>query len=166
MIHRALSSIPARPVLLIAPLLIVVVLAVYYWNLNRECSAQTELRDTFTGAVESAAAAGGILRLADVFDFQWDHVKGLEKFKPKFLRRDCPFGWDWSKKERQAIIDADLLSVLIFFHEGKISSVVDFRNDRVAMEEFESGLPPETAVFKVDRTNEGEGRYILSVERH
>ena len=98
-------------------------------------------------------------------EFPWEHVKGFARFKPQYQKRSCPLGWGWSDEERQAIVDSDLLSVLIFFNEGKIVNVVDFRNDRVAMEEFESGLTPQTASFSVKRTSEGEDRYEVLVLR-
>lgn len=165
MIHRALNSIPARPVLVIAPLLVATVLVVYYWNLHRECVGQAALRDSFVQGIARAADSGEILRLTDVAVFPWEHVKGFVNFKPQHKKRSCPFGWDWSDAERQNIIDSDLLSVLIFFNEGEIANLIEFRKDRLAIEEFESGLTPGTARFSVKRVSADEDRYELDVAR-
>ncbi len=163
MLHRALNSIPARPVLYIVPLVVSMVLGFYYWNLKDECTARAAQREFFRQQIQQAADSDGILRLSDITEFPWQQVKGFRSLKPQRKTRSCPLNWDWSGSERQAIIDAGLLSVIIFFDEGTISNYVEFTNDRIEIDDFEKNLTPETAIFKVQRSGAGENAYRLIV---
>jgi len=150
MIHRALNSIPARPVLYIAPLIIVLVLAFYYFSLRSECVERASQRQAFAQYVNAAAESGSALRLSDITDFPWQQVKGFVEFKPRYQTRSCPFGWDWSREQRQELIASGLLSVLIFFNKGTVSNYIEFRGDRILMEDFDKALPPDSAVFRAE----------------
>ena len=150
MIHRALNSIPARPVLYIAPLIVVAVMVFYYSSLRSECIGRASQRQAFAQHASEAAASGTALKLSDITDFPWQQVKGFVEFKPQYRTRGCPFGWDWSGERRQELIASGLLSVLIFFHEGSVSKYIEFRGDRVLMDDFEQALTPDSAVFTVE----------------
>ncbi len=117
----------------------------------------------FEQQVREAADAKSILTLADITRFPWQQVKGFTSFKPRHQKRKCPFSWDWPGEDRQSIIDSGLLSVLIFVNEGAIADYVEFRNDRISIEDFEKGLTPETARFEVSRSGLVEDAYQLTV---
>ena len=165
MLHRALNSISARPVLYIVPLVVSLVLGFYYWNLKDECTGRATKREFFRQKVQEAADSTGILKFTDFTEFPWQQLKGFARLKPQRKTRNCPFNWDWSGKERQEIIDAGLLSVFIFFDGGSISNYVEFRNDRIEIDDFEKNLTPETAKFNVQRTGSGGDAFRLTLVR-
>ncbi len=150
MIHRALNSIPARPVLYIAPLIVVLVMVFYYSSLRDECIGQASQRQAFLQRVTQAADSGSTLKLSDITDFPWQQVKGFVEFKPRYQTRSCPFGWDWSSERRQELIESGLLSVVIFFNKGSVSKYIEFRGDRILIEGFDKALTPDSAVFRVE----------------
>ncbi len=152
MIHRALNSIPAKPVLYIAPLIIVLVMAFYYSSLKSECVGRASQRQAFLQHASEAANSGSALKLSDITNFSWQQVKGFAEFKPRYQTRGCPFGWDWSSERRQDLITSGLLSVLIFFNEGSVSKYIEFRGDRILMDDFDKALTPDSAVFTVEHT--------------
>jgi hypothetical protein len=165
MLHKALNSIPARPVLYIVPVIVSLVLGFYYWNLKDECTGRATKREFFRQKVQQAADSTGILKFADFTEFPWQQLKGFASLKPQRKPRNCPFDWDWSGKERQEIIDAGLLSVIIFFDGGSISNYVEFRNDRIEIDDFEKNLTPETAKFRAVRKESEENAYRLTLVR-
>ena len=152
MIHRALNSIPARPVLYIAPLIIVLVMVFYYSSLKNECVGRVSQRQTFLQHVSQAANSGSTLKLLDITDFPWQQVKGFADFKPQHKTDSCPFGWDWSSDQRQDLISSGLLSVLIFFDKGLVSKYIEFRGDRILIDDFDKALTPDSAVFTAKQT--------------
>ena len=163
MLHRALNSIPARPVLYIVPLIVTLVLGFYYWNLKNECTGRAAQRESFRQKVQEAADSTGTLKFADITEFPWQQVKGFAGLKPQRITGNCPLNWDWSSEERQEIIDASLLSVIIFFEGRTISNYVEFRNDRIEIDDFGKNLTPETAKFSVQRTGPGRDSYKLTL---
>lgn len=152
MIHRALNAIPAKPVLYIAPLIVVLAMAFYYSSLKSECVGRASQRQAFLQHVSEAANSGSALKLSDITDFPWQQVKGFVKFKPRHQTSSCPFGWDWSSEQRQDLITSGLLSVLIFFNEGSVSKYIEFRSDRILMDDFDKALTPDSAVFTAEHT--------------
>ena len=95
--------------------------------------------------------------------FPWQWVKGFTAFKPRHQTKNCPFEWDWSNRQRQEIIDAGQLSVLIFIHEGAIADYIEFRSERIKIDDFEQNLTPETALFKARRVAGSTQAYQLSL---
>ncbi|MGI9317180.1 MAG: hypothetical protein ACR2QW_07630 [bacterium] len=165
MIHKALNSIPSRPVTFIVPLVVTLVLGFYYWTRNTECIARAELRTHFTQKIEESAQSNSTLNLVDITDFPWQQVKGFVNFKPQHQRTSCPFSWDWPGDDRQNIIDSGLLSVLIFFDAGSVSNYIEFRSDRIAIEEFEKSITRESARFDVNKDPGSNGIFRLTLLR-
>ena len=152
MIHEALNSIPAKPVLYIAPLIIVLVMVFYYSSLKNECVGRASQRQTLLQHASEAANSGSTLKLLDITDFPWQQVKGFADFKPQHKTDSCPFGWDWSSGQRQDLINSGLLSVLIFFDKGSVSKYIEFRGDRILINDFDKALTPDSAVFTAKQT--------------
>jgi len=163
MLHRALNSIPARPVLYLVPVVVSLVLAFYYWSLKNECTGRVAQREFFSQKVQEAADSTGILKFSDFTEFPWQQVKGFAGLKPQRKTRNCPLNWDWSSEQRQEIIDAGLLSVIIFFEGRQVSNYVEFRNDRIEIDDFGKNLTPETAKFSVQRTGSGLDSFKLTL---
>ncbi len=153
MIHEALNSIPAKPVLFIAPLIILLVMVFYYSSLKSECVGRASQRQAFLQHVTEAANSGSTLKLLDITDFPWQQVKGFADFKPQHKTDSCPFGWDWSSDQRQDLINSGLLSVLIFFDKGSVSKYIEFRGDRILINDFDKALTPDSAVFTAKQTD-------------
>jgi hypothetical protein len=155
-IHRALNSIPAKPAMFVAPLLIVVVLGIYYLNVKSECEFDAELREQFVAMVANSGETGEPLRLDELYSANWEFAKTFQDFQPKHRKRSCPLGWDWSDAIRQELIEAGMLSVIIFFNEGVISHILEFNNDRISLDEIDGRLTRDLAVFNVEKNTNGE----------
>ena len=137
------------------------VLAIYYWNLKSECTALADQRAYFMQQVQQVADSDSLLKLTDVTAFPWQWVKGFTAFKPQHQTKNCPFEWDWSNRQRQEIIDAGQLSVLIFIYEGAIANYIEFRSEFIKIDDFEKNLTPETAVFKVQKKSSFELKRVV-----
>ena len=162
-IHRALNSIPSKPVIFLAPLLVVLVLGTYYWNVKSDCQAQAELRDKFIDSVTDAGESGQLLHLDVLYSNDWEFAKTFQNFQPKHRKRSCPLGWDWSDDLRQELIDSKMMSVIIFFNEGVISHILEFNNARISVDEIDGRVTRELAVFRVDKSVDGQqAQYHLS----
>jgi hypothetical protein len=90
-IHRALNSIPSKPVMFLAPLLIVLVLISYYWNVKSDCQDQVELRDKFVVSVANAGETGQPLRLDELYSANWEFAKTFQDFQPKHRKQSLAF---------------------------------------------------------------------------
>lgn len=115
----------------------------------------------FIQKIDRAATSNGILDLAEITEFPWQQVKGFNHFKPQHRKASCPFNWDWPGDNRQAVIDAGLLSVLIFFNEGAVSNYIEFRGDEIIMDEFEESIRRENARFSVMKQSSPDTLYRL-----
>ena len=127
------------------------VLSIYYWSRNVECTGRAKQRAEFIEKIEQSAKESGQINLASVTEFPWQHVKIFNSFKPRQQKAGCPFNWDWPGEDRRTIVDAGLLSVLIFFNEDAVSNYIEFRGDQIIFDEFEGGLSRENARFTVDQ---------------
>ena len=140
----------------LAPLLIVLVLISYYWNVKSDCQDQVELRDKFVVSVANAGETGQPLRLDELYSANWEFAKTFQNFQPKHRKQSCPLGWDWSDQVRQELIDSGMLSVIIFLNEGVISHILEFNNDRISVDEIDGRVTRDLAVFNVDKTIDGQ----------
>ena len=155
-IHRSLDSIPSKPVMFLAPLLIMVVLTTYYWNIRSGCQSEAELREKFVRFVVDAGETGAPLRLDELYSANWEFAKTFQNFQPKHRKNSCPFGWDWSDEIRQELIDSGMMSVILFFNEGVISHILEFNNEMISIDEIDGRATRDLAVFSVDKTNNGD----------
>ena len=160
MIRRALSSLPAKPVLWIAPLVIVLGLAFHYGDTYRICSAHAGLRADLMAAIESRAGGSGSLRLADIVTFPWDRADITVGYRPDGRTADCPFGWDWSEKERFALSERGLLTLIVFSRGGQLVDYIEVAADRADFQNLKNPYTPDTAVFDVQPTT-GGGAAVL-----
>jgi len=162
MIKDALSSLPARPALVIAPLLVVLVLSFYYRDLHAKCTAiraQRQALNEFLAALPPAAQ----FRLADFTGFAWDKVRVVASLESVGRELNCPLGWNWSNGERESLLQSGKLSVLIFGHQERVVDHLELSSEQVAFRGVASILTPDTAVFSVGRPAESGGGLLLTL---
>ena len=164
MIRDALSVLPARPAVLLAPLLVVVVLFLYYGDRREKCLDIQHTRDDLYRYL-SALDPGETFRLSDYFAFDWNKLRVVARVKPDSISDECPFDWNWSGDERERLIESGRLSVLVFGHRGGVVGYYELDRDRIAFDAVDTQLTPETASFRVQPAS-GDAMIVLSrIER-
>lgn len=148
MIRDALSVIPARPVVFVVPVIVVLVMSLYYWDMYRKCTDIKQFRAALNEELHSLQTPAHF-RLADFTGFMWDQVRIVAQFEPEIRSTECPFGWNWPSSERDSLIASGLLTVMIFLHKGAIVEYLELRSDEVAFLGADSSLSPEAAVFSI-----------------
>lgn len=151
-IHRALGSISPRPVLVVAPALIVLGISYHFGSQYRTCTGHAGLRQSLTDALQAASVdpARARVHLADIAKFDWDEARIQVNFKPDLRTPDCPFGWDWSRAEREALVEQDLLTVIAFARDGRIVDYLEYRRDWADFKDISNPYTQETAVFTAE----------------
>ena len=162
MIKDALSVMPSRPIVYIVPVIVVVVMSLYYGDIYSRCTDNRQFRVSLNGLL-AAADASGQFRLTDATNFAWDRVRVVTDFKPEASGAECPFDWNWSRNERDSLIVAGLLTVLIFVHRGAIVKYLELRHDEVAFHGVDFSLSPAAAVFSVEADPEHAGGVKLTL---
>ena len=162
MIRRALSVLPTRPIVYLAPLIVIAVLSFYYADLYSRCTAARDFRASLNEALRSNGATS-TFRLADATGFDWDRVRIVTGFRPERSGNDCPFGWNWADGEREPLIASGRLTALLFVHKGALVNFLEVRADEVAFADIESSLSAEEAAFSVD--SNADGGYSLALRR-
>lgn len=150
LIKDALSVLPAKPVVVAAPVIVIVVLSLYYWDLRDRCVDIRQARESLYQQLISVPT-GSRFRLADFTGFDWNQVRIVASVVPDTMHDECHFGWNWPAGERASLIEAGQLSALIFGNRGRVVGYYELRRDRVAFDEIDAQLTPATAVFDVDR---------------
>lgn len=150
MIKDALSAVPARPALFIAPLLVVLVLSLYYRDQYNQC---VEIRQTRAALTDQLLALGSPaqFRLADFTDFAWTKVRIVASVTPDTISETCPLDWNWERGERDALIASGHLAAMMFGQQGQIVRYLELRGDEVDFRGVEGNLSPAAAVFDVAR---------------
>lgn len=162
-IHRALSSVPPTPVLIIAPALIVLGISYHFGSQYVSCTGHAGLRQSLTDALQAASQdpTRRRLHLADITDFDWDVALVQVNFKPDAKTPDCPFGWDWSRAEREALVEQDLLTVIAFARDGHVVNYLEYRRDWADFQDISNPYTHETAVFTVELEDSRWERLVL-----
>ena len=148
MIKNTLSVLPARPIVYIVPLLVVMVMSFYYADVYSRCTAGKEFRVSLNDVL-NARANGSQLRLDDVTRFAWDRVRIVTGFDPERNDGTCPFGWNWADGEREALIASGSLTALIFVHRAAIVEYLEVNAEEVAFRGAETSISPQAAVFTI-----------------
>jgi hypothetical protein len=148
MIRNALSVLPTRPIMYIVPLIVVLVMTFYYWDIYTKCANNKQFRTSLNESINSADVTVQF-KLTEFTDFYWDRVRIVENFNPEKRNVECPLGWNWASGERESLIASGLLTVLIFAQEGTIVEYHEIRSDEVAFRGADSSLTPQAAVFSI-----------------
>ncbi len=162
MIKSALAVLPTRPVLYIVPIIVVLAMSFYYWNLYTECTNNKQFRNTLNEFLYSEDRPTEF-RLADFTGLAWDKVRIVTNFNPERRNIECPFGWNWSRGERESLIASNLLTVMVFAYDGLIVEYLELRSDRVAFENVNSSLSPDEAKFNIVRNQSDTTGVILNL---
>ena len=161
---RLFAGLPTRPVYYLALVLFVLAASYYYGTAYRDCTAHATLRDRVGAVIERSGGANtsNSFRLSAITDFAWDRADILVNFKPDGTTADCPFGWDWSREKRDALVADDLLTVVVFSQSGNIVNYLEYRRDWADFLDVANPYTPSTAVFKVRRSPTDPPTFILT----
>jgi len=162
MLKDALAGFPTRPAVYLSLVVLVFGFGYHFATTYQSCRGHAALRETLWRAVESAADGSDSLRLARVTEFPWDRAEILVDYKPGGRPGDCPFQWDWSREEREELIAADGLTVIVFVRNGKLVDYLETRRDRVEFVGVANPYTPETAVFRVTPSAKKSEGYVLT----
>jgi hypothetical protein len=162
MLKEALAGFPTRPLFYLSTVVLVAGLGYHFATTYQSCRSHAVLRETLWRAVESAANGNDSLRLARITEFPWDRAEILVNYKPGGRPGDCPFQWDWSREEREELIAADALTVVVFVRNGKLVDYLETRRDRVEFVGVTNPYTPETAVFRVTPAAKKSEGFILT----
>lgn len=164
MIKDALSVVPARPALFIAPLLVVLVLSLYYRDQYNKC---VDIKQTRAALQEQLLALGSPaqFRLADFTDFAWNKVRIVASVTADTISDSCPLDWNWDNGERAALIASGRLAALMFGQQGQIVSYLELRGDEIEFRGVEGSLAPNEAVFEVRRKSGDGGGVTLTLKQ-
>lgn len=149
-IKDALSTIPSKPALYIAPILVVLVLSLYYRDQYNQCTGIKTERAELNRFLQ-AMDASQTFRLVEFTDFDWNKVRIVASVKPGTIADECPFDWNWESGERDSLIADGLLTALVFGQKGQVVRYLELRGDEVEFRGAEGHLVPENAVFSVRR---------------
>jgi hypothetical protein len=164
MIKDALSSVPSKPALIIAPLLVVLVLSLYYRDQYIKC---VDIRQDRAALNQQLLALGSParFRLADFTDFAWTRVRIVASVAPDTISDTCPLDWNWDSGERDSLIASGRLAAMMFGQQGQIVKYLELRADEVELREAEGNLSPQAAVFSVVRKSGDAGGVTLTLTK-
>lgn len=150
MIKDALSAVPSKPALVIAPLLVVLVLFLYYRDQYNQC---VDMKETQAALHEELLAldSPARFRLADFTGFEWTRVRIVANVTPDTISETCPLDWNWESGERDALIASGQLAAMMFGKQGRIVKYLELRASEVEFRGAEGSLSPRAAVFSVER---------------
>ena len=161
MIKDALSALPAKPALYIAPILVVVVLTLYYRDQYNKCVDIRQTRAAFSEHLASLDSSAPF-RLVDFTGFDWNKVRIVAGVKPGTISETCPLDWNWASGERNRLLSSGQLTALIFGQQGQIVRYLELRGDEVEFRGAEGNLSPESAVFNIELQPGDSGPVILN----
>ncbi|TNF91012.1 MAG: hypothetical protein JSU67_18260 [Gammaproteobacteria bacterium] len=163
MIKDALSALPAKPALFIAPVLIVLVLSLYYRDRYQQC---VDIKNTRAEIKQHLHSLGlpAQFRLADFTNFAWNKVRIVARVKPGTVSASCPLDWNWASGERDELLESGLLTVMIFGQQGQIVRYMELRGDELEFHVPKDNLTPEQAVFDVRRKLDDSGGLTLTLK--
>lgn len=150
MIKDALSALPAKPALFIAPILVVLVLSLYYRDRHQQCIDIKNSRAELTQYLLSLDSPAQF-RLSDFTDFEWNKVRIVASVEPGSVSASCPLGWNWASGERDKLLESGLLTAMIFGQQGQIVRYLELRGDELEFHVPDGNLTPQQAVFDVAR---------------
>lgn len=165
-IQAALRSLPTKPGVIIAVVIILVVGGWQGYSLRTACLQRADLMLNLTSAIETEVVKVGDekarhLNLADVVPFAWDEVKIVQNYRPTTASLDCPFGWHWTEQDRDKLAADGLLTVLAFFDKGAFVDFMDFSGGLASFEVDDSKIAKERALFSVIPSDTETGPHIL-----
>lgn len=164
-IQEALRSLPTKPGVVIAIMIIVLVCGWYGYSSYTVCVHRADLLRSMTSAIQASAADSGnerrLLDLSKVADFAWDEVRIVQNYRPTTNSFDCPFGWHWSEETRRDLAARGHLTVLAFFQGETFIDFMDYSGEVARFEVGEEKIARREALFNVVPPADGEGPFLL-----
>ena len=161
MLKDAFARVPSKPALFIAPLLVIVVLSLYYRDQYRQCVEIRDMRESLGQYLETLSPPARF-RLADFTDFAWNRVRIVASVDADTISDTCPLGWNWPRGERDTLMASGGLAAMVFGDQGRIVSYVEWRADRIEFRGAGDNLAPDEAVFEVTRKSGGIDGFVLT----
>jgi hypothetical protein len=162
MLKDALAGLPTRPILYLSSMVLILGLGYHFATTYQSCRSHAALREALGAAINSRSDGTDPVRLSHITDFPWDRADILVNYKPGGSSTDCPFQWDWSREEREELIAADLLTVIVFIRDGKLVNYLETRRDRADFVDLKNPYTPDTAKFRAAPSPDNPKQYILS----
>jgi hypothetical protein len=161
---RLFAGLPTKPIFYLALAIFAGILSYHYGSTYQRCTSQAELRAKLRAAIQAQdqLAMPKRVHLSRITDFEWDRADVLVNYKPDGATANCPFGWDWSRAERAALVAEDLLTVIVFSSGGKIRHYIEYRRDWADFVQIQNPYTPKTAVFQVRRSPTNEFDVVLT----
>ncbi len=159
MIRSALNSLPTKPGMVLAIIVLVGTVSSYYYDQYQRCTYQASLREQLISNI--GIKLNGTIALVDIVPFKWDRLKILKNIKPTGKLPDCSFGWDWSKGYRQSLIKGGELNMLKFTRKGVFPGYIDFRRDQINFSGTSGFYTQQSAEFTVTRQTQNSDGVLL-----
>lgn len=159
MYQNLFRGVPTKPVLVIAPLVIALALFLYYRTEYTQCTDHAALREQLY--IHLKENIDQTISLAETTPFKWDKAVVLLGYKPDKKVRGCPFGWDWSKKHRDTLVEQGLLNIILYTLNKKRVNYVEFSREQIDFENTDTPLTPETSIFTVEAKDKSKQGLLL-----
>lgn len=149
-IRDAIGQLPSWPGFAIAAVVVVLLGGWYYGTSYAQCTEVRDGRERLRAAIERAAASGsGLLDLAADIPGDWDEVRIVEGHRPGQVPLNCPFGWDLTWRERQALVEAGKYTIIGLFKADQFQRYIEYRGDWATFPGAAKAIPRSAARFTV-----------------
>ena len=162
-VRSALGALPAWPVLIVVPAVVLAVGAFHYVPTCQTCTRLALARDAFTAAVARAAKVSDpVLRLDQIVRMKdWDQARIIQNPRVEGPLLDCPFGWDLDGSERETLFAQKRLGILAFAKNGEVVDFIEYRSDQVRFDGIDGAVLRASALFDVTVPDSPDGAYLL-----
>ncbi len=165
-IKKAIDQLPSWPGFAVAGLLVIGIGGWYYGTSYVKCAEVREGREMLRSAIARAAgSATGILSLADVVPETWDEARIVQAHRPGQVPLNCPFGWDMTWRERQALVEAGQYTIIGFFNAGQFQRYIEYRSDWAAFADPPASIARSDARFTVSKPSADGEPHTLTLDR-
>jgi hypothetical protein len=161
-IQDSFAGLSTRPVLIFALPILILGAGWHFFATYQSCNGHAELRARLGSAIAASAESGTLVEIARITDFPWERADILVNYKPEGATDNCPFGWDWSRAEREKLIAEDLLTVIVFLNGGRLVDYLEYPRDHADFAGVANPYTPQTAIFSVTSSQTNPPRYILT----
>ncbi len=149
-IKDAIGQLPSWPGFAIGAVVIISLGGWYYGTSYARCTEVRQGRELLRAAIDKAAAGGsGEFDMAAAIPGDWDEVRIVEGHRPGQVPLNCPFGWDMTWRERQALVEAGQYTIVGLFKAGRFQRYVEYRGDWATFPGAARSIPRNEARFKV-----------------
>lgn len=165
-IKDAISQLPSWPGFAIGAVVIVGIGSWYYGTSYVKCGDLHEGREALRSAISKAAdSSSGTFELTTVMPGDWDEARIVQAHKPGQVPLNCPFGWDLTWRERQALIEAGQYTIIGFFADGQFQRYIEYRGDWATFADPPKSIARSAARFAVIQPASPGKPYTLKLDR-